>query len=452
MTPTRFRPVLRPLETRAVPAGITFAQGHLVVEGTAAADTIHIYAYDATRVAVVRQTGTAVESRIVPKAQVLSLTVTGGDGSDTMINNTDLGAKVSGGGGNDSIWGGFAGDFISGDAGDDTIVGRGGNDALDGGDGNDSVFGAAGDDTLTGGAGTDSLAGGDGRDLATGGDGNDSLFGGAGNDDLRGDAGNDGLFGGTGKDTLRGGDGIDRFLRWSRTGNSTSVKDKTADESLTTFKGTTTQQVAHVNGTALRYQPGDWTMAEIEAVDGGLGWLHAEVGNTRMLKLKGGKDLTLVRWGTYVPYDAADGINDTADKAANDAGVGFDAFNRGGGTVAFVRVDPTDAERTSQATIHELAHNWQGSANPKWSQWLSLSGWVHTRTPNADQVLSADGKWVYAKGAEFARDYGRTNPDEDFATVFEALVRLKTGRLSAFDQGRLADKLNFLGLFVTSLA
>ncbi|MBO0698480.1 MAG: hypothetical protein J2P46_08805, partial [Zavarzinella sp.] len=119
MTPNRFRPVLRPLEARSVPAGITFTQGNLVVEGTGAADTIHVYFYgsDATRVAVVCQTGTVVESRIIPKAQIQSITITGGDGADTIINDTNLTAKISGGNGNDSIWGGSGSDFVTGDAG-----------------------------------------------------------------------------------------------------------------------------------------------------------------------------------------------------------------------------------------------------------------------------------------------------------------------------------------------
>ena len=47
MTPTRVRPALHDLEARTVPAGITFTQGHLVVDGTAAADTIRVYFYGA---------------------------------------------------------------------------------------------------------------------------------------------------------------------------------------------------------------------------------------------------------------------------------------------------------------------------------------------------------------------------------------------------------------------
>ena len=89
--------------------------------------------------------------------------------------------------------------------------------------------------------------------------------------------GNDGLFGGPGRDYLIGGAGIDRFLRWVAPGNQTTVQDKAANESLTTFKGTTSvTSDPQASGPTLRYPPGEWTEVEIEAADAGLGWLHAE--------------------------------------------------------------------------------------------------------------------------------------------------------------------------------
>src|SRR4051812_40712109 len=155
MTPIKSRPTLAPLENRMVPAGISFVQGNLVVDGTAGADTVRVYFYgaDASRVAVVRQTGTVTESKIVSLAAVKSITVNGGDGNDTLLNDTNLGIKISGGAGDDSIWGGSGNDTLIGDAGDDVLVGRGENDAIDGGAGNDQAFGGDGSDTLTGGQG-----------------------------------------------------------------------------------------------------------------------------------------------------------------------------------------------------------------------------------------------------------------------------------------------------------
>ena len=59
MKPTHLSLEFTELESRTNPSAITFTQGHLVVNGTAAADSIHVYYYgnDATRVAVVMQTG-----------------------------------------------------------------------------------------------------------------------------------------------------------------------------------------------------------------------------------------------------------------------------------------------------------------------------------------------------------------------------------------------------------
>jgi Ca2+-binding RTX toxin-like protein len=153
----------------------------------------------------------------------LGLTVSGGDGADTIIGG--LGDDtLSGGAGDDVILGGpgevTRGDTASvllldeavavgaiplagpnvphGDAATvDTLLGANlvllegesdpqalllhllsdGNDVLSGGDGNDALYGGRGDDTLSGGAGNDFLAGGTGNDSLDGGAGNDTLVG-----------------------------------------------------------------------------------------------------------------------------------------------------------------------------------------------------------------------------------------------------------------------------------
>ena len=63
-----------------------------------------------------------------------------------------------------------------------TVTGGNGNDTLDGGNGNDTLSGGNGNDTLTGGNGNDTLKGGNGNDTVTGDNGNDTISGGNGND------------------------------------------------------------------------------------------------------------------------------------------------------------------------------------------------------------------------------------------------------------------------------
>ena len=204
----------------------------------------------------------------------LTITVNGGDGSDTILGSEFADSLVggnggdsitgaladdtlegsngndtlSGGVGDDSILGGDGADSISGDSGNDTVIagngadnvsGGDGTDSLNGSDGTDTLNGDAGDDTLSGDSGTDSLLGGAdndsilggiGNDTASGGDGTDTLNGGADNDSLSGDAGTDSLDGGDGNDSITGGSESDTINGGS--GNDTSLGNDGADSIL----------------------------------------------------------------------------------------------------------------------------------------------------------------------------------------------------------------------------
>jgi trimeric autotransporter adhesin len=138
---------------------------------------------------------------------------------------------VSGGDGNDVIFGGEGDDFINGDAGRDVITGGGGNDVIDGGSGDDQITGGLGNDLIDGGIGDDHLNGHYGKDVIYGGDGNDYIsgdidalvgndggppndtdFSQMGDDTLDGGAGNDSIWGGGGSDYLIGGAGDDQLI------------------------------------------------------------------------------------------------------------------------------------------------------------------------------------------------------------------------------------------------
>lgn len=104
---------------------------------------------------------------------------------------------ISGGSGQDTIFGQGGDDSLSGDQGDDKIFGGSGNDSIDGGQGQDSIEGGEGEDTITGGTGDDQLFGGDGEDVLIAGPDNDRLFGGNNSDLFTiGGAGNHVIVGG----------------------------------------------------------------------------------------------------------------------------------------------------------------------------------------------------------------------------------------------------------------
>lgn len=101
---------------------------------------------------------------------------------------------------------------------------QGAAEALTGGAGNDSLFGGNGDDTISGGAGNDSIFGGAGNDVLTGGAGTDSLYGDTGDDLFIVTTGSavDSIFGGTGNDTISfDGASTGANVVYSTTGNGT---------------------------------------------------------------------------------------------------------------------------------------------------------------------------------------------------------------------------------------
>lgn len=115
---------------------------------------------------------------------------------------------VTGGAGDDLIYGNQEADKLSGGAGDDTIFGgqgdgepwpdasglfrkQGGLEEIDGGEGNDLIYGNFGDELMNGGEGNDTLYGGQNEDTLSGGAGDDVLFGNRNADVLVGGTGND---------------------------------------------------------------------------------------------------------------------------------------------------------------------------------------------------------------------------------------------------------------------
>jgi Ca2+-binding RTX toxin-like protein len=160
-----------------------------------------------------------------------------------LIQSAVSGDILTGGNGNDTVYGDTAPVGPYADAnwatrttagGVDYIYGRSGNDVLNGGSGNDSIYGGSGQDTIRmhnpaaggygghgyGGSGLDTLWGGVGGESLVGGEGADLIYGGAGGDMLVGEAfGSEGgsfaldradtMYGGDGDDDITGGGGAD---------------------------------------------------------------------------------------------------------------------------------------------------------------------------------------------------------------------------------------------------
>ncbi|MEV6580432.1 hypothetical protein AB0M92_19960 [Streptomyces sp. NPDC051582] len=162
-------------------------------------------------------TAVGAHEAVCPGAGGLTeLVVDAGDQSDDITSSlATTGATLTGGSGDDSLYGGDANDtleggegadFLSGGAGNDTLIGSSGRDRILGGDGNDSIEGRNGSDFIDAGAGNDVVDGGNGNDQVTAGPGNDFVDGGTGRDSLDaidGIGGNDRIQGGAQTDTCR---------------------------------------------------------------------------------------------------------------------------------------------------------------------------------------------------------------------------------------------------------
>src|ERR671924_418856 len=90
-----------------------------------------------------------------PAAGIIGITVSAGDGADSVTNTTSTPSTLSGGDGNDSLAGGSGNDVLRGNKGVDTHAGGAGDDFIDArgdkgdvvscGDGNDPVIGDSAD-------------------------------------------------------------------------------------------------------------------------------------------------------------------------------------------------------------------------------------------------------------------------------------------------------------------
>ncbi|MBI1833039.1 MAG: hypothetical protein HYR84_16485 [Planctomycetes bacterium] len=295
--------------------------------------------------------------------------------------------------------------------------------------------GGAGTDHFIGGAGNDVLFGGAGNDILEGGAGNDQLFGNAGDDTLYGNAGADGLCGGPGFNFDIGGPGADRFLLATK---GDLLLDQIAADvriNFVGFVGTEDFAPDKVVGT----HP-TWSDPDIQAVDFALAQVERRVGNTSLLKMPDGTPLTFRRHGH------------TADKDSLLLG-----WNTLDGRITLLDFAFDDLGWLHRSVYHEIAHNWEDpGVNKSWDAFTNLSGWANGKKPPGNDTLlymqapETDSDWWFKKGSAFTRDYGRTNPWEDWATSVEAYFsQAYTGEMEA--GAKLAPaKVGVVNQFLTS--
>lgn len=423
-------------------------------------------------------------------------TLSGGDGEDQLYG--DDGRDTLRGGGNrdllfggddrDDLYGDDGDDYLRGDAENDYLEGGRGNDTLDGGTGvdrlyggeeddtlyggygNDMLYGERGHDKLYGGADDDQLFGGAGEDRLDGWNGNDKLYGGPDNDRLYGAGGNDSLFGGMGYDFLNGGAGSDRFLTQAYqfytvrtppvvthyTTNLDIVEDQREEDVQIHFRDgeetTRTAEYRDQNGNKstgpITWNEGRWTEEEIQVVDSALATLHDATGNAALLRRADGAELTFERVGSANVDAITLAWNQNGKLVFTDKALAPDIF----------AIDQYEDARG--IVFHEIGHNWDSPSEfGLINTFRSLSGWTTSKPANAEDngykstEYNGTTWWYKYEPSDFATDYARSSPFEDFADTFRRRIEEIHYRLpsTADPSYLLDDKLQLIDDLITQL-
>jgi len=301
---------------------------------------------------------------------------------------------------------------------------------VDAGGGDDTVNGGPGDDRILGGNGNDSLYGGAGNDYLNGGAHNDRLYGQAGNDRVYGDLGidslyggseNDGLFGGVGgfSEVLDGGSGNDRLLYHGQTpGHPSGSPDA----------------VIHFNDDEL-----DWNNREIEEIDVAFAEMQAATGGaTWILKDSFTTDPLLFQ---KIPL-----VTSSTNVVTTGRNVSWWRPAEWERVICIADWDETLAGSNQSmrgTVIHEMAHNWDGSPDEDNIYWGAFNGLHYNSTKTPNYAATPNG----TNSPDFARDYGQTNAQEDWATVWELYFGYISGPSSP--STRLQNKLDLVESFIT---
>jgi Ca2+-binding RTX toxin-like protein len=444
-TPARVRLGLEALGRRDVPAtaNLVTATGELTITGDGAAETVVVTELPQQYVSVPLYPGhfavggvTSVTwngargSSVIPVTLVKSIRANLGGGGDSLtvtrqpVMYTVVNGQVR------TVTNPFVGILqsvnVDAGAGDDTV--------------NLSavvstpatVYGRSGDDTIRGGSGNDVLYGDSSGLAAAYVTGDDTLYGGRGVDSLFGGNGNDGLFAGVGDgaETLNGGAGADRYL--VPAGEDT-ISYLAGEDARITFRNSPAITGMPLAGQAdtFSFDAGSWRNSDIERLDVALGNLHRHTGNTRLLETAAGGGLGFLAVGRQTSGRTNSGglIGGWNDPDANE--------------IAFVDVSARSDMSLYRTVYHEFGHNWdEPEENEFADDFRAVSGWIQSSSPPAGYTPSSgtDDNWYYRTSAAgtFAREYGKTNPEEDMGTAWEAyFVNRYHGGATALDDERL---------------
>lgn len=405
----------------------------------------------------------------------------GGDGNDRLggsygndsIRGEDGNDQIWGDSGDDWLWGGddddnidggWGTDVVYGDYGDDTVYGGQGNDYIWGGYGNDSLNGNEGNDQVNGDSGNDVVRGESGNDRLYGSWGDDDLYGGSGTDTMLGGNGDDGLFGGVGsRDYLHGGSGDDRFLAyqtWWGTNEETVADQGTSDAVIFFKNGQSGEQEFRGIRDRYYFTAGSWNDSDIESVDVSLKQLHETTQNTRLLEESDGTSLTFNRIGDQ--YRLVRGTwGDYWSRVTS--GTGILGWNNDFGEITLTNYGFSNDVTLHSTVVHEIGHNWDDtsemtdtgirSISNLVNDFRNISNWSTSWNWGATRQSDGGNDWFYNRNASFARDYGRTNPWEDMATVWEAyFVHEDNHRSIGVSTNGIAGKLQVLDRLFAALS
>ncbi len=360
-------------------------------------------------------------------------TLKGGSGDDELRgdNGNDT---LNGQDGNDTLSGSSGDDELNGGNNDDVLYGSFGNDTLNGEGGNDRLFGEWDNDVLNGGNDDDYLDGGEHHDTLYGAAGDDQLFGNTGNDYLHGGIGNDALMGWEGIDVLYGNDGFDRELYALNQPGANLFFTTPGDVTVTFANGG--KKSLQLNGETVTAYPWLWSSSDIWKVDDAFAHMVWRTEDNVLLKRHDGTALTFYRQGAVLD--------------ANNMASGFLGWNSGNGAITIAEQAFDSDQKLRQTVYHEIGHNWDDEG-PHWESFKILSGWVPGKTygqtfPHYN--VSTDEQWSYLAASTFARNYGKYNPYEDFATSFAAyFMKYVEGGTYLWDSGQdITWKLSYVSL------